>query len=273
MHTHAYIDGCKQNHQVTWMNANEIVRIEHMTHTHSERDRNKFTDMYIKRLMSIHRPFGHPNLHRKDGSWQKDNMTWTTTITTPRKRTKSMKRHVQITNSLPSRPQCRPSFSLSWQMFASVRVWVFVLFGRSLTHSLCDGNDCVWIVRDVESDVLVLWFDSIKANIDGKYYVKYIGIVQIYTYVQHSFAQRNREIVMLRLRLRLLLHKIKRSTACKNKRKNWQKQQSKKFRMCVSMWQELIRIAVCVSLLLVHKYVHRSPWLILGFVLLFISPN
>lgn len=95
----------------------------------AERERVKNPVTCTKRLMSIHRPFGRPTCI-EDGTWQKDNMTWTT-ITTPRKRMKSMKRHVQITNSLPSRPQRRSSFSFG--EFSCV----FLLFG------LCDGNDCV----------------------------------------------------------------------------------------------------------------------------------
>lgn len=46
----------------------------------------------------------------------------------------------------------------------------------------------VWIVRDVESDVLVLWFDGIKTNIDGKY----CYINRLHTY---SFISKDREIL------------------------------------------------------------------------------
>lgn len=117
-----------------WVGRDELYQIhqvksEWKREQSRERERVKNPVTCTKRLMSIHRPFGRPTCI-EDGTWQKDNMTWTT-ITTPRKRMKSMKRHVQITNSLPSRPQRRSSFSFG--EFSCV----FLLFG------LCDGNDCV----------------------------------------------------------------------------------------------------------------------------------
>lgn len=173
-------------------------------------------------------------------------MTWTT-ITAPRKRVKSMKRHVQITNSLPSRSRHRRRRPLSLGEFCAF---------FSCFH--CVMGMIVWIVRDVESDVLVLWFDGIKTNIDGKY----CYINRLHTY---SFISKDREI--LSPLLLLLLQQSNDSHNLQKQNKiNWQKQQSKKFPMCVSMWRELIRIEMCVCMY-VCLCDHRSPWLILGYVL------
>lgn len=70
----------------------------------------------------------------------------------------------------------------------------------------------VWIVRDVESDVLVLWFDGIKTNIDGKY-------CYINRSLEHRFIRPKVREILLSLMLLLLfqLYTIKRLTTCKNK--------------------------------------------------------
>lgn len=89
--------------------------------------------------------------------------------------------------------KCRSSFSFG--EFSCV----LVLFGR------CAMRMIVWIVRDVESDVLVLWFDGIKTNIDGKY-------CYINRSLGHIFIRTKDREILLSL---FLLYTIKRLTTCK----------------------------------------------------------
>lgn len=263
------------------------------THAHSERDGNKFTDMYIKRLMSIHRPFGHPNLHREKMEVGRKTI-WHEQQPSPHRengraseQTKSIDNDMyklQIRYRLVHIVGPHPH-SLSSQMFWAW-VWVFVLFGRSL----CDGNDCVWIVRDVESDVLVLWFDSIKANIDGKCYVK------LYRNRSHPHphTHNTRPYMCVCVCAVEHIHSHKgigklwccdcdsdccytksndSHTTCKIKQKKKLAKTTIEKVSNVCKYVTRVDPNCSVWLLLVHKYVHRSPWLILGFVLLFISPN
>lgn len=180
------------------------------------------TDMY--KTSNVYPSTVRPsNLHR---TWQKDNMTWTT-ITTPRKRVKSMKRHVQITNSLPSRPRRCPHSLGEFVRFCLVR---------------CVMGMIVWIVRDVESDVLVLWFDDIKTNID-----------RIYCYINRSHTDifshsKDREILLRYNRIAQL---------AKTKKKKLTKTTIEKvLNVCKYVTRVDLNCSVCVW-----------PWFILGSVL------